>query len=298
MRVLPTSLMYFKEVAAGGSITLAAEAAHVSASAISRQISKLEASLGVSLFARHPRGMVLTEAGQLLLAHARRTEAEGDALFEELRAGESGKTRVIKVASAEGLASGRVVGAIATISAQYSGVVFKLHVVSSAHATTQVMDGRADVAAVFALGPQRDVTVEYSTPAPPHATVATGHPLSARTVVTLEEICQYKLALAGKGLTQRELFDIAVQREGLKADIALEADQLGSVLEFARRGEGVTLASRFSVPADAQHGLVFIPVDDPVLNQREGQIQTMPGRRKSALVVAFIAALAAALEEG
>jgi len=297
MQILPTSLMYFKEVAAGGSITLAAEAAHVSASAISRQITKLEASVGVSLFARHPRGMVLTEAGQLLLAHARRTEAEGDALVEELRAGESDKTRVIKVASAEGLASGRVVSAIAAISAQYSGVVFQLDVVPSAHATRQVMDGRVDVAAVFALGPQRDVTVEYSTPAPPQAAVATGHPLSAHNMVTLEEICRYKLALARKGLTQRELFDIAIQREGLKAEIALESDQLGSVLEFARRSEGVTLASRFSVPADAHHGLVFIPVDDPVLNQREGQIQTMPGRRKSALVMAFIAALAATLEE-
>ena len=297
MQVLPTSLMYFKEVAAGGSITLAAEAAHVSASAISRQISKLEASVGVSLFARHPRGMVLTDAGHLLLAHARRTEAEGDALVEDLRAAESGNTRVIKVASAEGLASGRVVGAITAISAQYSGVVFKLDVVPSAHATSQVMDGRVDVAAVFALGPQRDVTVEYSTPAAPHAAVAAGHPLSTHDIVTLEEICRYKLALAGKGLTQRELFDIAVQREGLTAEIALEADQLGSVLEFARRGEGVTLASRFSVPANAHHGLIFIPIDDPVLNQREGQIQTMPGRRKSALVVAFIAALTAALEE-
>ena len=298
MQVLPTSLVYFKEVAAGGSITLAAEAAHVSASAISRQISKLEASVGVPLFARHPRGMVLTEAGQLLLAHARRTEAEGDALIEELRASDSGMRRVIKVASAEGLASGRVVGAIADISAHYSGVVFKLDVVPSAHATRQVMEGRADVAAVFALGPQRDVTVEYSTPAPPHATVAAGHPLSTHSSVTLAEICRYKLALAGKGMTDRELFDIAVQREGLSAEMVLETDQLGSVLEFARCGEAVAMASSFSVPADARQGLTFVPVDDPVLNQREAQIQTMPGRRKSALVVAFIAALVDALEEG
>ena len=47
------------------------------------------------------------------------------------------------------------------------------------------------------------------------------------------------------------LFDIALQREGLTAEIVLETDPLASVLEFARIGAGVTLASRFAVPADA-----------------------------------------------
>ena len=295
MRLLPTALVYFKEVAGSGTITDAAGRLHVSASAISRQISKLETSVGVPLFARHPRGMVLTEAGRLLLAHARRSEVEGDVLMEELRDSAKRRTRVIKIASAEGLASGRVAGAIGNISTNYRDVVVKLAVVPSAEATRQVIDGRADVGAVFSLGPERDVTVEFSVPAPPHAAVAESHPLAGRSSITLEELCQHRLALAGRGITQRELFDIALQREGLTAEIVLEADPLASVLEFARIGAGITLASRFAVPADARSGLVFIPVDHAVFDQREGQIQTMPGRRKSALVRAFITALSEAL---
>ena len=88
----------------------AADVLHVSASAISRQVSKLEASVGAPLFMRHPRGMLLTEAGRLLLAHTRRSELEGEALIEELRDSETQRKRVIKIASAEGLAS-RVAGA-------------------------------------------------------------------------------------------------------------------------------------------------------------------------------------------
>lgn len=297
MQLLPTSLIYFREVAGCGSITEAADVLHVSASAISRQVSKLEASVGAPLFMRHPRGMLLTEAGRLLLAHTRRSELEGEALIEELRDSETQRKRVIKIASAEGLAS-RVAGAMAHISTNYRDVVIKLAVVPSAEVTRQVIDGRADVGAAFSLGPERDVTVEFSVPAPPHAAVAESHPLAGRSSISLEELCQHRLALAGRGITQRELFDIALQREGLTAEIVLETDPLASVLEFARIGAGVTLASRFAVPADADSGLAFIPVDHAVFDQREGQIQTMPGRRKSALVRAFITALSESLTAG
>jgi DNA-binding transcriptional LysR family regulator len=289
--------MYFKEVASLGSITLAAESARVSPSAISRQIGKLEAAVGVPLFLRHSRGMELTEAGMLLLAHTRRAEVEGDALVQDLRASASGETRVIKVASAEGLASGRVVGAIAQLTAQFADVQFKLDVVPSAEATSRVRSGQVDIAAVFAVGPERGVTIEHSTPAPPHAVVAVGHPLSGQRSVSLLQICEHRVAIAGRGLTQRELFDIALQREGLSADVALEVDQLASVLEFARKGHGITLASHLSVPSDASHGLIFIPVADPVLSQREAQVQSMTGRRKSAVVTAFVEALVDALGE-
>lgn len=292
LQLLPTSLIYFREVAGTGSITEAAEVLHVSPSAISRQMSKLESSAGAPLFLRHPRGMLLTEAGRLLLAHARRSELEGESLLQELRDAESRRTSVIKVASAEGLAHCRVPAAIARMVANYSDVVFNLVVVPSAEATRQVIDGKADIAAVFALGPQRDVTVEFSLQAPALAAVTRDHRLAGRSSVSLRELCEDKLALPGRGITQRELFDIAVQREGLSAEIVLETDQVGPILAFARSGVGVALMSRFTVPAGEDSGLVFIPVDNTVFLQREGQIQTMAGRRKSALVTAFASALA------
>ncbi|MFJ3958789.1 LysR family transcriptional regulator [Arthrobacter sp. NPDC090010] len=295
MHLLTPPVIYFKEVAGSGSITEAAEALHVSPSAISRQIGRLEAAIGVPLFIRHPRGMLLTEAGRLLLAHARRSETESGALLEELRASTAGRTRLIKVASAEGLASSRVAVAMAKISAAHQDVVFKLAVTSSSDATRQVIDGRADVGAAFTLGPQKDVAVEFSRPAPLYAAMVTSHPLAARSSITLEELCEHKLTLAGAGITQRELFDIALQREGLAAEIALETDQVASALEFARNGAGIALASRLAVPADALTGLVFVAVDHSVLNQREAQIHTMSRRRKSAIISAFLVTLSEVL---
>lgn len=59
-------LRVFHAVAEAGSFTHASETLNLSQSAVSRQISALEASVGVSLFHRHARGLILTEQGDLL----------------------------------------------------------------------------------------------------------------------------------------------------------------------------------------------------------------------------------------
>ena len=59
-------LRIFHAVAEAGSFTHAGEVLNLSQSAVSRQIGTLESGLGVSLFHRHARGLILTEQGELL----------------------------------------------------------------------------------------------------------------------------------------------------------------------------------------------------------------------------------------
>jgi len=63
-------LRIFHSVADAGSLTHAGETLHLSQSAVSRQIRGLEESLGVTLFHRHARGLILTEQGELLFEAA------------------------------------------------------------------------------------------------------------------------------------------------------------------------------------------------------------------------------------
>lgn len=75
-------LRIFHAAAEAGSFTHAGEQLHMSQSAVSRQISALEADLKVTLFHRHARGLVLTEQGELL----NRTVAE---VFAKLQTAET-----------------------------------------------------------------------------------------------------------------------------------------------------------------------------------------------------------------
>ncbi len=59
-------LRIFYKVAHAGSFTHASETLNLSQSAISRQVSALETEVGVPLFHRHARGLILTEQGEIL----------------------------------------------------------------------------------------------------------------------------------------------------------------------------------------------------------------------------------------
>jgi DNA-binding transcriptional LysR family regulator len=90
-------LKTFHAAAEAGSLTGAAELLNLSQSAVSRQISALEADLGVKLFHRHTRGLLLTEPGRVLFEAAgevasRVTLAESN--LQDLRDEPSGALRV------------------------------------------------------------------------------------------------------------------------------------------------------------------------------------------------------------
>jgi DNA-binding transcriptional LysR family regulator len=89
-------LRVFHAVAEAGSLTHAGETLHLSQSAVSRQIRGLEESLGVTLFHRHARGLILTEQGEVLfeatkemsvrlLAAGARIRDSRDEVFGDLR---------------------------------------------------------------------------------------------------------------------------------------------------------------------------------------------------------------------
>jgi DNA-binding transcriptional LysR family regulator len=70
-RIDLTSLQLFVAVGETGSIGRAAEREYIAASAVSKRLSDLEATLGAPLLTRHARGVELTPAGESLLHHAR-----------------------------------------------------------------------------------------------------------------------------------------------------------------------------------------------------------------------------------
>ncbi|WP_406126776.1 LysR family transcriptional regulator [Streptomyces sp. NBC_00989] len=303
MQLLPVNLAYFLEVARTGSVTEAAHALNVAPSAISRQVAKLESGIGVPLFARHPRGMTLTEAGSRLLAHARRTETESTTLVEELRTGRGAEARSVAVACSEGFARRLVPRAVADFRRAHPDVAFRVDVVARQEATRRVVEGLADVAVTYTMGPQHDVRVECAVVVPVAAIVPLGHELAGRDRIGLADLCAYPLALASPGTSQRELFDIGAQLEGITVRPALVCDSLAPQYEFVRAGGGLALVGDLGDLGDlggdgrdtGTEGVAYVPVDHPVFRQREAQVQTATGRRPSWSATQFTELLVASL---
>ena len=111
-------LRTFLAVAAERNLTRAAESVHTSAPAVSAQIKSLEDELGVRLFERTSRGMVLTLAGQRLVPEARRTLEAASGLraaAAQIRGAVSGVVRMGAVIDPIGLRLGEVMVRLAEL---------------------------------------------------------------------------------------------------------------------------------------------------------------------------------------
>ena len=98
-------LRIFQAVADAGSFTHAGETLKLSQSAISRQIGALEEQLGVMLFHRHARGLILTEQGELLYRTARDMAAKVNTAEALLRANQDKPAGRLKVTTTVGFGS-------------------------------------------------------------------------------------------------------------------------------------------------------------------------------------------------
>ena len=121
--------------------------------------------------------------------------------------------------------------------------------------------------------------------------------VAGRERITLAELCAHPLGLGSAGTSQRELFDIGAQLEGLTVRPALVCDSLGPQYEFVRAGGGLALVGDLGdIGQDTStEGVAYVPVDHPVFRQREAQVQTATGRRPSWPAAQFTELLVEAL---
>jgi len=90
-------LRYFVAVAEAGHITRAAARLGIQQPPLSQQIRALEQTLGTTLFRRHPKGVTLTDSGELLLAESRRLLHDAEAVKTRMRAVAAGHAGVLAI---------------------------------------------------------------------------------------------------------------------------------------------------------------------------------------------------------
>lgn len=284
-----SSVIYFLEVAQRGSISAASETLHVAVSAISRQISGLESDLGIALFHRTTRGMVLTEAGEVVQQYARRLLLDTETLQAELLGLQGLKHSTVRVVCTDGFAQDYLPSVIVSFRNDYPGVMFSLDVCTPALATKMVREGIADVALTFTIAAQEGIYVEYSEAAPIYAHVDRSHPLTQLKEVSLRDVIAYPVVLPTGPNIVRQLFDLVCGLENLQPTVLLTSNSLAGLTGFLRYGSAVnfcgSLSVRNSLRANQQ---VLVPISNPEMNQRVLQVQTMAGRQLSPAVRAFI----------
>lgn len=241
-----TALRYFHEVAQCGSLTEASARLHVAASAISRQIAALEARLGTPLFERHPRGMVLNAAGEILADHARRAGLDAERALDEIKALQGLRSGKVRIASSDAFASEFLPRLCAAFQREHSGIVFEVTVLPTHEVSGAVRTGMADIGLCFSRAPEPGIAVACRVAAPVLALVASSHELAHERSVSLARLVRYPLALTPPSTAVRQLLDAACSRQGLMLAPALESNHGKTLLNFAAQGAAVAVVSEIA----------------------------------------------------
>lgn len=142
-------LRIFHAVADAGSLTHSGATLNISQSAASRQISGLEKSLGVRLFHRHARGLVLTSEGELLYKTSRSVYAQLSAAISEIMESHQGMRGYFKIATTVAFGSIWLAPRLKQFLSPYPDLNVTLHLTDE---EVDFVMGEADVAVRMSKG--------------------------------------------------------------------------------------------------------------------------------------------------
>lgn len=284
-----TEIRYFLAVAHAGSLSAASKQLFVAVSAISRQIQRLEERVGATLFERHARGMVLNDAGQILENHVRKSMMDMEHAIGEIKGLNALRRTVIHMACTDGPAFDLLPQLFIRFRQRHPGVMFSLNVGTALQVAEMIRRGESELALQFSLTAERGVDVIATFPAPVRMVMRLDHPLAA-TALQLADLHPYPLAMNEPGSTIRQLFDLSCRMSGIFLEPALSCNRFSTLYEFMLHTPGAILAcSHFSILYKARRdGLCVKSVNIEQLSQRTLQLQTVAGKKHSAILSQFI----------
>lgn len=244
-------LYYFLEVAETGNVSRAATRVWISQPALSRQLQLLEEDLGVRLFERKARGIVLTEAGELLRRRAAALMKEVAAVKEEVSTHAEEPSGTVGL----GIPSALRVLFTSRIAAKYSleqpRVLLRIREGTSRDIRDSVASGATDVALFSTEEPQNPL---HCVPLLSEQLVAIGLPeagLSMLRPISVKELCRHPLILTSYPNSLRQIVDRAASKAGADVKVRIEVDMSALMLDLVRRGLGLAI-----LPYCAAHELL------------------------------------------
>ncbi len=292
------NLRYLYEAAKLGSMRAAADSLGVAVSSVSRQISQLEAELGLALLEHGRRNIKLTEAGQLLIEHYSdrlRLNEAFDAKLSDIKGLRTGR---IQLAIGEGFIGQPLSNLLMRFNARHSGLLIDVHMSASSNEVVRlVCADDAHLGLVFQSSDDPRIRVLASVRQPLCAVMRVDHPLAQQKLVKLAELNAHRLCLPESSFRTRQLLQTAEADERVSLQPAITSNSITLLKSLLESGEFFTVLPLLAVSKEVQTArFAAVPIDSPTLQEASVQLISRLGRRLPPAPLRMIAALAAYVE--
>lgn len=267
MKIDFDGIQAFVRIAELGGFNKAADSLHLTQTALTRRLQKLETYLGVRLLDRTTRSVELTAVGRDFLPQAKRMVAEMTAAFSRLK-------------DVSRLVEGNVtLAAIPTMAAQTLPTVIRKYVDRYPGNRIRVIDGTAAEVrqavlqgiAEFGISIQMERHPELMEvpilKEPFMLFCCEGHPFSSNKAVAWTDLSTSELIMIGGQSANRVLIDYQLARKRISMESQYEVQHLSTAIGLVSAGVGVAILP-FSTIQDGERSTVRrIPLVGPVISR-------------------------------
>ncbi|HOY00583.1 MAG TPA: LysR substrate-binding domain-containing protein [Zoogloea sp.] len=241
-------LQCFLAVADAGSFSRAAAALHLSQSSLSRQVQMLEVDVGHRLLERTGRGVVLTEAGAAMVAHARGILDLMERASADMRERQATPRGRVTVGLPPRVAYVITADLVEQFRSRFPQAAITVVEGLSMRLREWLVAGRLDAAIVFDSPPSPQVQQEVLVRE--RLVLVSREPLPPR--LKLAEVAQRTLMMPSGPHALRQLLEKHTQPRGLTLTLSAEVDSVQTVLSLVARGVGDSV-----LPASATRAWVY-----------------------------------------
>jgi DNA-binding transcriptional LysR family regulator len=227
-----------------GSVSKAALRLRIAQPALSRQISALEQELGLKLFDRVGRGLMLTSDGEQMLGDCRALLGYASAVGERAQSLRRGETGVLKVATSPQFIEGVLSDFLHRYAKHYPDVQVKLVEVIGWTPFSEMLErGEVHLGQNLARAPA-DETRFARHPIDYVDLLAACRPemkLSKTSTIEISDLVHHPLLVTDRESMFRRTFDSACRLAGVEPNISLESRTPHTLLSMAESGHGVAI---------------------------------------------------------
>jgi DNA-binding transcriptional LysR family regulator len=291
-------LQVFRRVAEAQSITKAARILHLSQPAVTKHIQLLEETLGVPLFVRAAKGMLLTQAGVVYLQHVQDVAAAHEEVARRLQAPAGILTGRLRLGCNRTVLSYYLPEKLAAFKKRYPSVTCEIADGNTDTIVGALLDQRIDLALIE--GPCQRPEVQKKTFLEDEIIwiASPSDPLLETKRLTVPIVLRRALIIREVGAGSRQFMETHLRRLGIRANglnIIQEIPNPEAIKRLVMAGLGISYVFRFGVEQELASGKL-VKIDCPKLNIRRPFSLLFPqGPTPSGIVQSFIQLL---LEKG
>ena len=286
-----------------GSVSGAADGLHVTTSAVSQQMTKLEREVGQQLLARNGRGVRLTDAGRLLADHAARILSQVELAQSDIEAQRGEVVGEVTLAAFPTAARGLFPATLTALRRDHPELKVRTTELEPEHGVRAVIRGDIDLAVVLDWSNKRLPVPGGLSKAgilddAPDIAMPADHPLADRTEVDLEDFADGNIGPIGGDRTVEDFADddwvswpegefcyewlmFTLRSKGIEPRIAHLAGEHHTQLALIAAGFGVCVAPRLGRGAEMPDGVRLVPVRQKMRRHVHAVWRTDADRRPS-----------------